>query len=331
VRFIVFLATALVGLGCGSGTDIVQIGGLGGLGGLGGTGGEPGGGGTAAGSGGTGTGGGSVGATGGTGTGGTGGSAAEPPKSDVISVDDGMFQPGETPPEIGAVNLPAIVSLTGPDAVTNGGSAVLHVQLAQPVDSPQFLVGLVGDSGYHTVVGTDADGDGVYDITVQVAGETELTSLVLRVAFTDGLGNVGPSSEITLPLVASGNGDVKITLSFDRVHDLDLHVVEPNGEEIYYMHSLSDTGGRLDLDSGEHCLPSPSNSENVFWPPGGAPPGDYRVFVVNYEQCSPGEIAFSVTVAHDTLVETFRGSFPDGTASMTITTSNVFEVETFQR
>jgi hypothetical protein len=253
---------------------------------------------------------------------GAGGAA---PVGDVIQVESGDFRIGETPPENAADTLPAISSLTGPTAVTNGGTAILHIELSSPVADPLFLVSLVGDAGYHTLPGVDTDQDGVYDITVQVSGDAEQPSLVLRVAVTDGEGNVGPYSELEIDLVQSGQGDVKITLSFDRTHDLDLHVVEPNGEEISYENNASATGGELDLDSGEHCKVSPANSENIFWPPGGAPSGQYRVSVVNYEHCTPGVIEFRVRVAYDTTVTTYRGSFGDGEVG------GVFDVVTFER
>jgi hypothetical protein len=249
----------------------------------------------------------------------------------VVSVGDGEFVDGEPPPTVGAEMLPEIVSLTGPDAATNGGTAILHVQLSRPLESPRFVVGLEGDSGYHTVTGTDADADGVFDIAVQVAADAAQTSLVFRVALIDDSGNVGPYRSIEVGLLQSGTGDVKVTLSFDRLHDLDLHVVEPNGEEIFYDVPASSTGGQLDLDSGSRCMPSSANAENVFWPPGGAPAGEYRVFVQNYQQCSPGDITFTVRVEYDSVVNTYTGTFPDGSAGEAATSANVREIVTFRR
>lgn len=252
----------------------------------------------------------------------SGGSGAPPA---LISVEDGGFQAGEAPEQSGSESLPSIVSLTGPVAVTNGGSAVLRVQLSEPLAAPMFLVSLVGDTGYHDLTGVDPDGDGIYEISVHVSGEADQVSLLLRVALTDGMGRVGEYEQLEVELVHSGEGDVKITLSFDRVHDLDLHVIEPNGEEISYQNNASRTGGELDLDSGERCMPSAANSENIFWPPGGAPSGEYRVSVHNYEHCTPGEIPFTVRVAHDGSIAIHHGSFADGTAG------EVFEVATFTR
>jgi len=253
------------------------------------------------------------------------------PGGDVVSVDEGQFSDGEPPPPAGGEALPEIVSLTGPDAVTNGGTALLHVELSPPVAAPRFVVGLAGASGYHTVTGADPEGDGTYDIGVQVAPDATQTSFVFRVALIDDQGNVGPYHEVTVALLVSGTGDVKVTLSFDRLHDLDLHVVEPSGDEIFYGQRTSESGGQLDLDSGAQCQASGANAENIFWPPAGAPAGEYRVSVQNYEQCSAGEIAFTVRIEYDGVVNTYTGNFADGTAGEAATATNVREIATFRR
>jgi len=264
--------------------------------------------------------------------GGVGGAPAAPePHSDVIEVDDGRFTVGQAPSRAAPGALPEIVNLTGPAAVTNGGAASLHVQLSAPLASPSFVVQLEGDTGYHTVTGTDSDGDGAYDISVQVAAEATQPSLVLRVALTDAAGNVGPSRELEIALVQSGTGDVKITVSWDRLHDLDVRVIEPGGEEIRYTNPASATGGRLDLDSGANCGASSANSENVFWPSGGAPAGEYVVNVHNYQQCSPGALEYTVRVAYDNNVSTQRGTFADGTASEAVSVDSLREVARFRR
>jgi hypothetical protein len=262
------------------------------------------------------------------------------PPGNVIEVRDGDYNVGAPPPASSAADAGAptsaagateIVTLTGPASVTNGGTATLHVTVSPPPAAPPtFVVWHSGDEGYHSIVGSDPEADGVYDIGVKVAAAASQTSLLLNVAVLDASGNTGPARSIEIALVASGTGDVKVTLSFDRVHDLDLHVVEPNGDEIYYQQPTTESGGRIDLDSGAHCQPSAANGENIYWPPGGAPTGEYRVSVQNYEQCSPGEIRFTVTVEYDGVVETFDGAFADGTAGEAPSATNVKQVTTFR-
>ena len=248
------------------------------------------------------------------------------PGSEVVNVADGDFREGDAPPPTsGGAALPEIVSVTGPAAVTNGGSAALLVTLAAPAERPSFVVSVDGDRGFHTVTGVDSNSDGIYEINVQVSGEAMQPTLVLHVAATDAAGNVGEYHEVSLELIQSGVGDVKITLSFGRTHDLDLHVFEPMGEEISFMNRASANGGQLDLDSGVDCAAGMANSENVFWPRAQAPSGTYRVVVHNYEECTLGDIEFSVRVAHDDQVITYRGTFASGTEGTAI------EVVTFTR
>lgn len=242
---------------------------------------------------------------------------AEPPHSDVVDVVHAVtFVPGAAPaPSAGAADagaaLPRIVALTGPSGVTNGGTANLRVTLEPAVPNQLFVVSVDGDSGYHTVTGSDANGDGIQEIQVQVRSQARQGTIVLEIAPSDGHGHIGEYQRLELTLIPSGVGDVKITLSFEPIHDLDLHVIEPGGSEIYFAHPTSPSGGKLDLDSGANCTASAANSENIFWPAGAAPPGEYRVSVRDFEPCDRGPIAFTVRIENGAAVDTYQNSFAD--------------------
>jgi hypothetical protein len=82
----------------------------------------------------------------------------------------------------------------------------------------------------------------------------------------------------------AGSGDVRISLMWNNKNDIDLHVVEPGGEEIYYQHRASRSGGVLDIDmNAGPPLRNPA-VENVFWPQRAAPPGTYRIYVNHYSR-----------------------------------------------
>ncbi len=91
------------------------------------------------------------------------------------------------------------------------------------------------------------------------------------------------------PDIVLGTGDVQATLIWSGDSDMDLHVVEPNGEEIYYSSPSSSTGGSLDHDDIPGCGTETGNHvENIFWPQGQAPLGEYRAYVHFYRACSEG-------------------------------------------
>ena len=58
--------------------------------------------------------------------------------TEVFSVRDGSHLDGELPPVSSDTALPAITKVLGPTAVTNGGTAILHVTLSAVVESPTF-------------------------------------------------------------------------------------------------------------------------------------------------------------------------------------------------
>lgn len=71
-----------------------------------------------------------------------------------------------------------------------------------------------------------------------------------------------------------GSGDVQATLSWTSGDDLDLHVIDPSGEEVYYSNPTSASGGQLEVDRIPGCSSDGSQHvENIFWPTGESPPG----------------------------------------------------------
>ena len=91
------------------------------------------------------------------------------------------------------------------------------------------------------------------------------------------------SLEKRLDEVNARGGDIQISLSWHNYNDLDLHCVDPSGEEIFFGHRLSlHTGGVLDVDQNAGPPYNMSPVENIYWPFGGAPSGLYRISVVYY-------------------------------------------------
>jgi len=102
-----------------------------------------------------------------------------------------------------------------------------------------------------------------------------------------------------------GTGDVQVTLRWSSAADVDLHVFEPDGSEIWFGDpGPTGTGGRLDVDSNVGCVQEAS-VENVFWPDGQMPVGGYRVVVTGYEVdgCGSGDYTVTASVKGQTVLE----------------------------
>ncbi len=124
-----------------------------------------------------------------------------------------------------------------------------------------------------------------------------------------------------------GTGPVQVTLRWDLPEDLDLHVVEPSGCEIYYGNTNRPPGtsscgaiGSLDLDSNPACNLDNVDTENVIYPAadgGGAPPpsGTYTVRVDFYDQCDQSAVVpYAVIVRANGTTTTYCNYFVLGDA-----------------
>ena len=105
--------------------------------------------------------------------------------------------------------------------------------------------------------------------------------------------------------------DIRASLVWNNRNDLDLHVIAPSGEHIFYAHKQSACGGWLDVDMnvrGETTKPV----ENVQWTRGGAPAGRYRVFLHNYRfHGQAGPTPYRVEVEINGKIQHFEGTIGD--------------------
>jgi hypothetical protein len=117
--------------------------------------------------------------------------------------------------------------------------------------------------------------------------------------------------------VPLGTGDVQVTLRWEAAADLDLHVIDPNGEEIWYNYRYASSGGELDVDANAGCQTVMERPvENVFWPYGGAPRGSYQVSVVYFQDCgASGPVSYEVTIKQNNqIVDVRTGTVNPGEA-----------------
>lgn len=105
--------------------------------------------------------------------------------------------------------------------------------------------------------------------------------------------SAGVDKDFRERVVAAGgtydNVDVRATLIWSDTTDLDLHVIAPSGERVYFGEKRSSCGGELDVDrniSAGSATRQPV--ENVRWLKGTAKLGEYVVKVMNFSNRTTG-------------------------------------------
>lgn len=112
---------------------------------------------------------------------------------------------------------------------------------------------------------------------------------------------------------AGGNvtGDFRASLSWFNYDDLDLHLVEPNGNEIYFRQKWSPCGGALDVDMNAGSGTTRSPVENICYANRGRMlEGRYLLFVENYFKRETQDVGFEVEMEFDGETYSFSYSNP---------------------
>jgi len=197
---------------------------------------------------------------------------------------------------------PALQVMTNP-AVIPGGTTPVTLTADAPFGTA--IVAVDGLGGYFEI---DVPNATTIQLLVTLSQELDATDFVWRY----GVGTGGSFGYTTTPVtvVPVGTGDVQVSLSWTTQADVDLHVIDPANEEIFWSHRDSASGGELDLDSNAACGSDGPRNENITWPTGGAPAGTYQVLVDYWSSCHATATPFVVTVnAKGQPVQTFSGTF----------------------
>ena len=228
----------------------------------------------------------------------------EPGKSALqdqfIDVDNSEYTEGSLP--VGETSM--LQAATFDEAALPGGTSYLTLNSYEELD--YVNIGVQGESGYLKVkldAPSTAQGRattaGIYTYTVLVLLSQNLSSsFTLEFTTVNKQGEVSTKFTSKTNYIEAGTGDLQVNLRFSNEKDVDLYVVEPNGNVIYYGQPFpyySDEyqiiNDWLESDDYEHG----TNSENIFFKTNCMQKGTYQVWVNMYANCDPS-IATNYTV-----------------------------------
>lgn len=125
---------------------------------------------------------------------------------------------------------------------------------------------------------------------------------------------------------AGGNveGAFRISLTWTNNDDLDLHCVEPSGEEIYFSHKLSRTRGQLDIDMTHGGTPEKPCVENIFWvKQSDMQKGSYKIRVHNFSKRESTNQGYTIEIDFNGDIHQFssKGNPSNGSTDAVVTVS----------
>lgn len=192
--------------------------------------------------------------------------------------------------------------------VVQGGSVRVVVSSATPFQRVVLGMG-AGVTGVFVV---DLPAPVTSAALIITASETSaFTPIPAR--FSLGTSTSGPQGDVAeapITVIAVGTGDVQVSAAWNSAADVDLYVVDPSGEEIFYGHRQAASGGKLDLDSNAACQPPDKRAENIVWPIGSGAHGTYTVRINYWANCNAAKTNWVVTVRTRTSgAQTYTGTF----------------------
>ena len=220
------------------------------------------------------------------------------------------------PPGVTTTNSAAV---TGIAVAINGGSSQQTVTAAAPFSS--LILYCDGLDGYYELTLPAATTSQA--VIVGVSQNVSAGQLYFNFGAADP--SVGPYARQLMRILAVGSGDIQISVAWTDSADVDMHVLDPNNEEIYFGHKTAASGGVLDRDAnaacGKNTLPDGSqafvSNENVTWPTGMGINGTYKVVLDLWSACGVTRTDWVVTLQRvGTVPQIFTGSFngvPAGT------------------
>lgn len=191
-------------------------------------------------------------------------------------------------------------AVAGNAVMINGGSSQQAINGSASFD--KVIVSISGLTNYWEL--TLPAGVGSENVVVTANPDAFKGNMTFSYAVASGV-SVGPYAVQTVRMLRVGTGDIQISVAWDDTADVDLHVVDPNGDHIYFGERTAPSGGILDLDANAACTkntftdgsaPAFVSNENVVWGRGKAIPGTYTVFLHYWSACNLPQTNWVATI-----------------------------------
>jgi hypothetical protein len=203
-----------------------------------------------------------------------------------MQIAGAQFNAGPLPGESGG---PAVIAMNVSSFTVAPGSVEHPLLGTLAAGATAVGIEMEGDRGWWLslagVPDSDSPTEPTFNARMSFARDLAPGAITVVARAVDEQGRFGPATRVQLQVadVPEPTARLSIALVWASATDLDLHVVEPDGAEIWSDAPQSPSGGVLDLDSNSQCVIDGHDREVVRF---AAPPaGHYQVRVDTFSLC----------------------------------------------
>lgn len=222
------------------------------------------------------------------------------------------FETQEPPKGPSGASPPAVTVIDGDVVLVAGVPTTVRIQWTQ-AGAPVRAIAIVprGYSGYYLLPVSEAQTEAAVEVLLRknapestpaswedapaaaksrrALSARSIPSVLTALDFIalDALGAASPPARAKTEAVKVPPSSNRVTLEWKDKVDLDLHLVEPDGNEVSYSMPRSPSGAELQKDANANCVTTTRNAvETIAWPDGKLPVrGTYQIKVVLYMAC----------------------------------------------
>ncbi len=220
-----------------------------------------------------------------------------------FTIENGEISGSTFPAASDTSAAPVIESLSGANIIPEGGANAINVEASEPVKAA--YVGVVNQlRGYYTVGTSSAGAVESFSITPEFISNPDDKFYFIKVAVMDEDDFISAYDSIKIVTVDAILGNLDITCTWDQPVDIDLYLVEPRGDTVYFDNPVSEYYGRLNHDSNPFCWIDGLNEETISYDINSAiQTGTYKVLLRYLSNCDNAEtVNYSVEVRHDSVL-----------------------------
>ena len=247
-----------------------------------------------------------------------------------FTIQDGTVHRGTIPSSDSGISIAEDININ--HFALTGGSSFVSINTEQEIS--EIYVGVNGVNYYYSVTSQSSSlrSSALNNYSFVILFNQNLgESFELQISARLSNGSLTNVCIIPIQYIRAGTGSLQVNLSFDNAKDVDLYVVQPDGEIVfygnvgnYYVEAGVSKGWGLDIDANALCYDlNGINSENVFFSNEYIQSGKYEVWINMWMNCNPSiPTNWVVTARYEgSLLSTTygqnpaRGVFPVGTPS----------------